>query len=214
MNNKEKEAQEEFEKLSYRLHKSTKKVSFITSLQNAFINVNYYINVTIICLYSVIVTFLSSSNENSPIFSIPSFLILIQLAQIPYTNFSTSIIGLTSTLTSLERCNVFLKNEEVLEENEKEIQKIESIEKIEFKNVSFGYTEQNNNIINNFNLKISKNQKIGIIGETGSGKTTILNLLMRFYECGDGKILINGMDIKNIKISQVRSLFSIINQEP
>jgi len=86
-------------------------------------------------------------------------------------------------------------------------------EKVEFKDVWFAY-DNDNFVLENFNLEIQKGQQIGIVGHTGAGKTTIINLLARFYEINKGEILIDGINIKNIQKSQLRSLIGIIPQEP
>lgn len=83
---------------------------------------------------------------------------------------------------------------------------------IEFKNVCFSYTKEKP-IIKNFNLSIKKGQKVAIIGPTGSGKTTITNLLMRFYEIDSGEILIDGINIKEINKDSLRRQMSIVLQE-
>lgn len=83
---------------------------------------------------------------------------------------------------------------------------------IEFKNVSFSYDDENN-IINNFSFRIEPGKSIAIIGETGSGKTTLMKLLMRFYNVNSGEILINGRNINSFDINEYRKNFSIITQD-
>lgn len=83
---------------------------------------------------------------------------------------------------------------------------------IEFKNVKFGYDKKKT--ISNFNYKIKQGQKVAIVGHTGAGKTTLINLLMRFYETDNGCITIEGVDIKKMKREYVRSLFAMVLQDP
>ena len=83
---------------------------------------------------------------------------------------------------------------------------------VEFKNVEFGYTKEKI-IINNFNAKISAGKKIAIVGPTGAGKTTIVKLLMRFYNLNSGNILIDGIDIKDYKRSDLRRIFGMVLQD-
>ncbi len=84
--------------------------------------------------------------------------------------------------------------------------------KIEFKNVSFSYIE-NNNILDNLSFKINPKENIAIVGLTGSGKTTITNLIGRFYDINSGNIFIDGIDIRNIKLNCLRKQVSIMQQE-
>ena len=81
--------------------------------------------------------------------------------------------------------------------------------------MSFSYTEENNydNVINNLSLKINQGEKIAIVGHTGSGKSTIINLLTRFYEYNQGEIYIDGISIKKIKISEIRKNIAVVLQD-
>jgi ATP-binding cassette subfamily B protein len=83
---------------------------------------------------------------------------------------------------------------------------------IEFKNVNFGY-KPGKRVIKNFSVHIKPGQKVAIVGPTGAGKTTIINLLMRFYDISSGQILIDDVDIKNMKRSDVRQLFGMVLQD-
>jgi ATP-binding cassette subfamily B protein len=84
---------------------------------------------------------------------------------------------------------------------------------IEFKNVTFGYTPAQN-VFENFDLKILPGQKVGLVGFSGSGKSTFLNLILRFYEINSGQILIDGQNILNVTQDSLRSKVSVIPQEP
>lgn len=90
--------------------------------------------------------------------------------------------------------------------------KIEGV--IEFKNVSHSYKGGTKNAIKNFNLKIGKGESIAFVGKSGSGKTTITKLLMRFFDPCKGSITIDGIDIKNFKKSDLRGIFGVVPQEP
>ena len=86
-------------------------------------------------------------------------------------------------------------------------------DKIEFKDVSFAYKD-GKNIFEHLNLTIKKGQKIGIVGPSGAGKSTFINLILRFYDVDKGQILIDGHDLKDLKQDDLRSLFSLVNQDP
>ena len=116
-----------------------------------------------------------------------------------------------SAVASAERVFNFLDlEEEVSEGKHLDINKIKT--NVEFKNVNFGYNK-NKIIINDFSAKVKAGQKIAIVGPTGAGKTTIVKLLMRFYELNKGSILIDGKDIKEYNRSDVRSLFGMVLQD-
>jgi subfamily B ATP-binding cassette protein MsbA len=84
---------------------------------------------------------------------------------------------------------------------------------IEFKNVSFQYDESDKLILNNIDLKINKNEKLAIVGLSGVGKSTFIDLIPRFYDVTSGEILIDGINIKKLKLESLRSLFGIVTQE-
>lgn len=117
-----------------------------------------------------------------------------------------------STLASSERIFEFLDE---LEE-EVEANKLEPCNdckgKIEFKNVFFAYDEENY-VIKDFSLNVKSGQTVAIVGATGSGKTTIVNLLMKFYEINKGSIIIDNLDIKDLKRNDVRNLFGMVLQD-
>lgn len=83
---------------------------------------------------------------------------------------------------------------------------------IEFKNVSFSYTEDVD-ILKNFNLKITQGQSLGVVGSTGSGKSTLIKLLQRFYDPTEGVVLLDGQDVKNYKLNFLRSSISVVSQD-
>lgn len=87
-----------------------------------------------------------------------------------------------------------------------------TIENLEFENVDFRYKTKDSMILNDMNLKIKQGDKIGIIGESGAGKSTILRLLLRFWEPNSGKILINGVNIKDSSFAELRSRVALIEQ--
>ena len=114
---------------------------------------------------------------------------------------------------SLERIFGLLDIKDESQTRQGEVKLAEFRQKIEFKNVWFAY-DNDNFILENFNLEIKKGEQIGIVGYTGSGKTSIINLLTRLYEISRGAILIDGIDIRNVQKSQLRSLIGIVPQEP
>ena len=84
---------------------------------------------------------------------------------------------------------------------------------IKYKNIEFAYIEKKNTVFKNLNFTVAKNEKLAVAGESGSGKTTIVNLLLRFYEPTSGSIYINGTDIKDLTLKSLRSLITVVSQE-
>ena len=119
---------------------------------------------------------------------------------------------LQSTAAAAERVFEFLDEPEEAKEN-KNLVKIKKVKgEIEFNNVTFGYNPDKI-IINNLSAHIKPGQRVAIVGPTGAGKTTLVNLLMRFYEINSGTIKIDGIDIREMKRSDVRQMFGMVLQD-
>ena len=120
---------------------------------------------------------------------------------------------LQSAAAASERVFEFLAEEEMQKEKNTKELKIENIKgNIEFKNINFGYNA-NKLIIKDFSAKIKAGQKIAIVGPTGAGKTTLVNLLMKFYDINTGEILIDGVSTKDLTRENVRKLFIMVLQD-
>ena len=115
-----------------------------------------------------------------------------------------------ASIAAAERVFEFLDQEPEVEIVKDQIKK--PVEDIEFKNVYFSY-DKKKPVINNLNLEVEKNKTVAIVGSTGAGKTTIVNLLMRFYDIDRGFIKINGKDIRDVSRKNLRSLFGMVLQD-
>lgn len=143
---------------------------------------------------------------------IVAFMLYIRLFTQPLSQLAQSMQQLQRTAAASERVFEFFEEEELTDESHKH-QKLENIKgDIEFKNVHFGY-EQDKPVINDFSAKIKAGQKIAIVGPTGAGKTTLVNLLMRFYEVDSGEISIDGMPINRITRENVHEQFCMVLQD-
>ncbi|MCK4259439.1 MAG: ABC transporter ATP-binding protein [Halanaerobiales bacterium] len=119
---------------------------------------------------------------------------------------------LQATVASAERVFELLdENEEIADSVDAKVLDFPKGE-VEFQNVKFGYKEDVT-VIDNMNINVKQGQTIAIVGPTGAGKTTLVNLLMRFYEIGDGKITVDGVDIRNLKRGDLRSIFGMVLQD-
>lgn len=119
---------------------------------------------------------------------------------------------LQAMAASAERIFEFLEETEELETSKGNIDISKLQGNVEFKNVKFGYDE-NKTIINNFNAKVKEGQKIAIVGPTGAGKTTMVKLLMRFYDVTEGEILVDGHNIKDFDRGELRKMFGMVLQD-
>ena len=119
---------------------------------------------------------------------------------------------LQTTVAASERIFEFLEAEEQEDERHKNLQLDNIKGNIEFKNVNFGYIPEKQ-ILYDLNVKIKGGQKVAVVGSTGAGKTTLVNLLMRFYEVNSGDILIDNVSIKELKRENVRKLFGMVLQD-
>jgi subfamily B ATP-binding cassette protein MsbA len=130
----------------------------------------------------------------------------------PAKKLSSAISSIQGGLPSLQRVSEVLDYDLRVEESPNPIAISTLKEKIEFKNIGF-YYDRDNIILKNFSLTIPKGKTIALVGQSGSGKTTIANLLARFYDVSEGEILIDGINIKNLKLLDYRKLLGMVTQE-
>ena len=119
---------------------------------------------------------------------------------------------LQAMAASAERIFEFLEEPEEVVTSKGNIDTFKLQGNVEFRNVKFGYDE-NKTIINNFNAKVKEGQKIAIVGPTGAGKTTMVKLLMRFYDVTEGEILVDGHNVKDFDRGELRKMFGMVLQD-
>ncbi len=140
-----------------------------------------------------------------------AFMIYVKLFTGAFSQLSYAIVSMQSVAAAAERVFTFLNYDEMPAEEERvHLDKVEGL--VEFKNVTFGY-EPDRPVIRDFSARILPGQKVAIVGHTGAGKTTLINLLMRFYEVDSGEIYIDGVSTKDLTREQVSSLFGMVLQE-
>ncbi|NLK38796.1 MAG: ABC transporter ATP-binding protein [Clostridiales bacterium] len=141
-----------------------------------------------------------------------AFTVYVRLFSQPLSQIAQSATSLQSTGAASYRVFRFLDEEEMPDEDEKTVTLTDVKGEIEFRNVRFGYNPEKI-IIHDFSAKVSPGEKIAIVGPTGAGKTTMINLLMRFYEIDSGEILIDGIPLSALTRENVHDLFCMVLQD-
>lgn len=195
------------------LYKSALKSQFLSSIMYPIISVISNIGyIAIVILGGVLV-----SNGTIQIGDVQAFIQYIRQFTMPMGQLAQAIATMQGMTAAAERVYEFLDEEEETEipkviKNKNEVEKMIEKGNVEFKNVEFGYRE-GQTVIKNFNVKVEKGQTIAIVGPTGGGKTTLVKLLMRFYELNSGEILIDGENIKNLNRHDLRDYFTMVLQD-
>lgn len=143
---------------------------------------------------------------------IVAFTVYIRLFSQPLSQLAQAFSNLQSAGAAMSRVFEFLEEDELADESEKTIKLHNAEGNVRFENVSFGYDKERT-IIHNFNVQAKAGQKIAIVGPTGAGKTTIVNLLMRFYETNRGEIVIDGVSTKDMSREEVHDQFCMVLQD-
>ncbi|HLG03573.1 MAG TPA: ABC transporter ATP-binding protein, partial [Bacteroidia bacterium] len=142
------------------------------------------------------------------------YLIIFSQLIPPVRQFTQAYYNVQKGLASMDRINRVLKAEETIRDQEQPENIAGFGKEIEYRNVSFAYVRGDQGYaLRNVNLKIPKGKIIALVGQSGSGKTTLADLLPRFYEPTSGKILIDGVDIKEVRMHELRALMGIVSQE-
>ena len=204
--NAEEKSMKDFDLDNERLSHASYKAQFLSGLMQPIMNFVANLNYTIIAILGglfavqgkITVGNIQSFIQYSRNFTNP----ISQLAQI--SNLIQSMIAAS------ERVFNFLELDEYIDEGTMDCSKVKG--NIEFKHVKFGYNEDKI-IIKDFNAKVSKGEKIAVVGPTGAGKTTMVKLLMRFYELNGGEILLDGVNIKDYKRKEYESVFAMVLQD-
>lgn len=206
--NKEEEVTEEFNKLNDELYDSAWRSQFLSGMMQplmAFIGNLGYVMVSILGGWLAI-------RKTIEVGDIQSFIQYVRNFTQPINQLAQVANQLQSTAAAAERVFEFLDEEEEDQTviNPADVNDIKG--NIEFEHVNFGY-KANKTIINDFSVNVKKGQKIAIVGPTGAGKTTIVKLLMRFYDVNSGSIKIDGHDIRNFNRSELREAFGMVLQD-
>jgi len=206
--NYENESAALFEDINGRLYEIGQKAQFYSSLTNPMARVVNHISYILVGL----VGGLSALQMGFSVGGISSFLTYSALFAKPFNEMTALMTQILAALAAAERIFQIIDQEEEKDGNPTKVL-TENIEgNVEFSNVSFSY-EPLKPLITNFSLAVKSGQSVAIVGPTGAGKTTMVNLLMRFYDLTGGRVSIDGIDIKSMNRSAVRQSFGMVLQE-
>lgn len=214
--NKQDYEETRFEKATEKLSRSSIKVSAVSSLLNPLTSTIINFSIVAILWFGGIQVNVGALTQGQ-IIAFINYLTQISAALISLANIIVALIkaincgkrvnevfNTTPSISSPEHATAVITEHNEIEDSEYEV---------EFKNVSFAYPNMSKNAINNLNLKVKKGQTIGIIGGTGSGKSTVVNLIPRFYDTTKGTVKIKGKDVKEYNLSTLRGLMGIVPQK-
>ena len=208
--NGEKVAKEEFNRLNNNLYECNRKSQFLSGLMHPFMGFIGNFGYVAVCVVGAILV----KNNIISFGVIVAFMIYVRLFTSPLSQIAQSMTNLQSTAAASERVFEFLEEKEMTDESNmtKYLDNKDAKGAIEFKHVKFGY-EENKTIIKDFSVKVSPGEKIAIVGPTGAGKTTMVNLLMKFYDINDGDIIIDGISTKELTRENIHNLFVMVLQD-
>ena len=204
------DAEKKFDKLNENVFECNRMSQFLSGLMPSMMNFIGNFGYVAVCVVGALLTI----NGNISFGVIVAFMLYVRLFTSPLSQIAQGMTSLQSTCAAAERVFEFVEEDEM--EDEKHLKKKLNAKKvkgnIEFKHVKFGY-DKDKIIINDFNCKVKPGQKIAIVGPTGAGKTTMVNLLMKFYNINDGDILIDGVSVKELKRENIHDLFIMVLQD-
>jgi len=204
------ESKKKFNEYNNALYESAWKSQFLSGLMPVIMGFIGNFGYVCVCIVGAMLTM----NGSISIGVIVAFMIYIRLFTNPLSQIAQAMTSLQSAAAASERVFEFLDEEELIDESNKTkvLSKDEVKGNITFEHVKFGYNEDKL-IIKDFNAKAKAGEKIAIVGPTGAGKTTMVNLLMRFYEINSGDIKIDGVSTKYLTRENIHKLFCMVLQD-
>lgn len=204
------DASKTFDKLNDNVFECNRMSQFLSGLMPSMMNFIGNFGYVAVCIVGASLVI----NNQISFGVIVAFMIYVRLFTSPLSQIAQGMTSIQSTAAAAERVFEFIEEPEMEDEsflktkiNEKDVKG-----NIEFKHVKFGY-DDDKVIIKDFNCKVKPGQKVAIVGPTGAGKTTMVNLLMKFYNIKDGDILIDGLSIKKLTRQNVHDLFIMVLQD-
>ena len=204
-------ANEKFDVLNKNVYEANRKSQFLSGLMQPLMNFIGNFGYVAVCIVGAILTM-----KNMISFGvIVAFITYVRLFTSPLSQIAQAMTSLQSTGAASERVFEFLDEEEMQNESKftKKLDKEKVKGDIEFENVVFQYDNNPKPTIQNFSAKAKAGQKIAIVGPTGAGKTTLVNLLMKFYDINSGDIKIDGVSTKELTRENIHDLFTMVLQD-
>ncbi|MBQ8659925.1 MAG: ABC transporter ATP-binding protein [Bacilli bacterium] len=205
-----KEAFVEFNKLNTKLYDANRKSQFLSGTMHPIMGFVGNFGYVMVCIVGAILTM----NNVISFGVIVAFMIYVRMFTNPLSQIAQAMGSLQSTAAASERVFEFLDEKEMSDQSHigKHLNRSNVKGEIEFKNVKFGY-DPGKTIIKDFSVKVKPGQKVAIVGPTGAGKTTMVNLLMKFYEINNGDIIIDGVSIHDLTRENIHDLFIMVLQD-
>ena len=201
-------AKSDFDRINDSLYRSGFMSQFLGGMMMPFMNFIGNFGYVMVCIVGALLCI----DGRISFGIIVAFMIYVRLFTQPLTQISQAVVSMQSVAAAAERVFEFLDEPEMEDESEKSV-KLENVQgHVEFRDVRFGYSPDKE-IIHGFSAEILPGQKVAIVGPTGAGKTTMVNLLMRFYEVNGGDILIDGVSTKDMRREDVHDLFCMVLQD-
>lgn len=199
-----------FDKLNQAVYDANWKSQFLSGVMQPLMNVIGNIGYVAVCVVGAILAI----NGTIDFGVIVSFILYVRLFTSPLTQIAQGMTNMQTASASARRIFDFLESEELSDESHKTAHLETAKGAVEFRNVRFSYPDNLDKvIIKNFSATVKPGQKVAIVGPTGAGKTTMVNLLMRFFEINSGSISIDGVPITDLKRENLHELFSMVLQD-
>lgn len=206
--NGEQEAKEKFDELNDDLYESNWKSQFLSGVMQPLMMFIGNLGYVVVCIVGAVLAYQGTISFGV----IVAFMVYIRLFTQPLSQFAQAATSLQSAAAASERVFKFLDEEELPDEHEKTQHLTVKKGDVRFEHVRFGYSPDKI-IIKDFSATVKAGQKVAIVGPTGAGKTTLVNLLMRFYEPQSGRILVDGVDIATLTRENVHDIFCMVLQD-
>jgi len=200
----------EFDSHNAAVYDANWKSQFLSGVMQPLMNVIGNIGYVAVCVVGATLAI----NGTIEFGVIISFILYVRLFTSPLTQIAQGMTNMQTAAASARRIFEFLESEELSDESKKTTHLDTSKGAVEFQNVRFSYPDHPDKIIiKNFSASVKPGQKVAIVGPTGAGKTTMVNLLMRFFEINSGSILVDGVPIADLKRENLHELFGMVLQD-
>lgn len=208
--NGEKEASSKFDELNKRVYECNRKSQFLSGLMQPIMNFIGNFSYVAVCVVGAILTM----NGHITFGVIVAFMMYVRLFTSPLTQIAQGMTNLQTSAAASERIFEFLEEPEM--DDQKDITKTLNLKdvkgNINFEHIKFSYDGEKN-VIKDFSCNVHQGEKVAIVGPTGAGKTTMVNLLMKFYNISDGDITIDGTSIKELSRENIHDMFIMVLQD-